>query len=715
MKKKTRDGRRQYGLTTRAGVGQNFGDYYSINMKNSANAFLTTATAISALCAASVLSADEAATRWQLSGDHPSKASIVWTPKAGDAHSDDIEFAGAKMATIVKYGVTDDLKFEITRTAIWPTLRFLPDLTRSHNVRRFHQDFAKSATANNYPIGDYEKVEKISINGILEVESSAKLPKNMGELSLKRTFFPSPDKSAFVEIYSVKNTGKRDIFVELPQESSVYTTDPTTSKYGAYKLGIEISGKSQIIKPAESMEFYAITSGIKISEPAVKLDPHRELAERAKLVEKWRGSLILSTPDPVIDAMFSFAKVRAAESVFDTKNGVLHSPGGIDYYAAIWANDQAEYINPFFPFLGDKRANESAYNSFRLFASYMNDEYKPIPSSIICEGDSFWAGVGDRGDAAMCAYGATRYLLARADEKQARELWPFVEWCLEYCNRNINENGVVKSDCDELEHRLPSGKANLNTSSLYYDALISAARLGAEIGVEKSKLDLYLQRAKTLRGNIEKYFGANVEGFDTYRYYDGNKVLRAWACTPLTVGIYDRRDATLDALFSKIWTKNGLLSASGGKSYWDRSTLYAFRGAFASGAADRAIDYLEYFSKTRLLGERVPYAIEAWPENSQRHLSAESGLYCRIFTEGLFGIRPTGFHSFDLTPNLPTKWDRASLSNINAFGENFNIIVIRDGSDKYNVRIRKGRTENFDATIKCGETLSVDLGKIFGK
>ena len=87
-------------------------------MKNSANAFLTIATAISALCAASVLSANEAAARWQLSGEYPSKASIVWTPKAGDAHSDDIEFAGAKMATIVKYGVTDDLKYEITRTAI---------------------------------------------------------------------------------------------------------------------------------------------------------------------------------------------------------------------------------------------------------------------------------------------------------------------------------------------------------------------------------------------------------------------------------------------------------------------------------------------------------------------------------------------------------------------------------------------------------------------
>ena len=37
-------------------------------------------------------------------------------------------------------------------------------------------------------------------------------------------------------------------------------------------------------------------------------------------------------------------------------------------------------------------------------------------------------------------------------------------------------------------------------------------------------------------------------------------------------------------------------------------------------------------------GEHVPYPVEAWPEGNQRHLSAESALYCRIFTEGLFGL-----------------------------------------------------------------------------
>src|SRR6187401_3029599 len=68
---------------------------------------------------------------------------------------------------------------------------------------------------------------------------------------------------------------------------------------------------------------------------------------------------------------------------------------------------------------------------------------------------------------------------------------------------------------------------------------------------------------------------------------------------------------------------------------------------------------------------------EAYPEGSQRHLSAESGLYCRIFTEGLFGIRPTGLHSFSFTPRLPDSWSVMSLRHIHAFEKDFDIRVER--------------------------------------
>ena len=175
----------------------------------------------------------------------------------------------------------------------------------------------------------------------------------------------------------------------------------------------------------------------------------------------------------------------------------MHGPGGESYYAAIWANDQAEYINPFFPFLGYKTGNLSAYNSFIHFARFMNDEYKPIPSSIIAEGIDIWHGAGDRGDGAMIAYGVARYALARGDKKEAMELWPLLQWCLEYCRRNLNEEGVVASDSDELENRFPSGDANLTTSCLYYDALLSASYLGKELGKPAAELQSYRKQAES--------------------------------------------------------------------------------------------------------------------------------------------------------------------------------------------------------------------------
>lgn len=96
---------------------------------------------------------------------------------------------------------------------------------------------------------------------------------------------------------------------------------------------------------------------------------------------------------------------------------------------------------------------------------------------------------------------------------------------------------MVTSDSDELEGRFPAGKANLCTSSLYYDALLSAAYLAEALGKGKSVANNYRKQAAELERNMDDYFAATVEGFDTYAYYKGNDVLRAWICIPLTVGI----------------------------------------------------------------------------------------------------------------------------------------------------------------------------------
>ena len=642
--------------------------------------------------------------RWSINPD----GSISWNVKDRIPHYDHIEMSGLKVSTVLRYGVNADGSFELNKSMVWPMLRTIPNNTHASLMRRFAWNATDMVAVNGQSLSG-EKVNKITLDGKMTVESAIGLSRN-AKAELTRIIFPAVAKPAVYEKYILRNTGSSPLTVEVPESRAVINTDPEKGVDGSYKLVSEIIGAAtKQLQPKEELVFYAAITGYKNGEAELKPDVEKELQERKELIAGFWNNLILETPDPVVNTMFAFAKIRGAESIYDTKGGLMHGPGGKSYYAAIWANDQAEYINPFFPYLGYGAGNGSALNSFKHFARFMNPEYEKIPSSIIAEGIDVWGGAGDRGDAVMVAYGASRYALARGDKAEAEELWPLIEWCLEYCHRNLNDKGVVASDSDELEGRFPAGKANLCTSSLYYDALRSAVYLGQDLKKPFSVLSAYEKQARDLRKNMENYFGAKVEGFDTYQYYEGNDVLRSWICIPLTVGIFDRKEGTINALFSpRLWTENGLLTQAGSETFWDRSTLYALRGVYACGATGKATEYLKFYSNQRLLGDHVPYAIEAWPEGSQRHLSAESGLYGRIITEGMFGIRPTGLKSFTFTPRLPSEWNSMNLRKIKAFNTTFDIEVLRENGKQLVTVKSEGKTLLHKA-IKEGEIVSVKL------
>lgn len=643
------------------------------------------------------------AQRWALNAE----GGITWQVRPGDApHSDHIEMSGLQVSTVVRYGVDANGAFLLNRGMVWPLLRTIPNNTHASLMRKMGWNPLENVLVGNAQIR--EQVQSISLDGTMTVRSLC--PVRGGEVELTRVLFPSTSLPAFCEKYTLKNLGDKSVPVEASNVRSEILTPKERGVAGTYHLIQSLTGGfSRQLQPGEEVSFYVTTAGFKEGETEVVPDVEKELQARKSLIQTFWSSLVFDSPDPVINTMFAFAKIRGAESIYQTAGGLMHGPGGESYYAAIWANDQAEYINPFFPFLGYDKGNGSALNSYKHFARFMNDAYKPIPSSIIAEGTDIWNGAGDRGDAAMIAYGAGRYALARGDRSEAEQLWPLIEWCLEYCRRQVNEQGVVASDADELENRFPAGDANLCTSSLYYDALNSAVYLGKALKKPGKQTSQYAREAKQLKKDIEAYFGATVEGFETYQYYDGNDILRSWICIPLTVGIYDRAEATIAALFSpRLWTENGLLTQAGSETFWDRSTLYALRGVYAAGETEKATEYLKFYSAQRLLGDHVPYAIEAWPEGNQRHLSAESGLYCRIITEGMFGIRPTGFRSFTMTPRLPAEWDHISLKSIRAFGSDFDISVVRDG-EKLAVSVTSGEKVVLKKTIKEGQTLTVSL------
>lgn len=627
--------------------------------------------------------------RWGFDNDK----GIRWDVKNGLPHTDHIEMSGLQISAIVRYGVDENGEITVKKKLVFPMLRTIPNNTHGSLIVDFNEKDQLQILVNGERLLEYP--QSFSLKGKLTINS-----KTNSQLETTRTIFPSVDKPALIEIITLKNKENTPCTVEIKNNSIPTETVPANGVYGKYIVKMDVKEPGLFtIAPSEEFTFAVVYLGRKLCDEIYSYSPDFELHKRENFVNGIFDNLVLETPNDTINREFAFTKIRATESIYDTKGGLMHGPGGGAYYAAIWANDQAEYANPFFPFLGSINGNESAINSYRHFARFMNPEYKPIPSSIVAEGVDIWNGAGDRGDQAMIAYGASRFALAYGKKETAKELWPLIAWCFEYLERKKTPDGVIASDNDELEGRFPAGKVNLSTNSLTYGAYISAANLADEfhlIDVASS----YRTKALTLRNAIEKYFGANVQGFNTYKYYNENTKLRAWICIPLVMGITERKEETIKALFSDyLWSSNGILTESGSTTFWDRSTLYAFRGLLSNGATDRCMKYFSYYSATRLLGEHVPYPVEAWPEGDQRHLSAESALYCRTVTEGLFGINPTGLNKFTMSPWLPKGWNIMKLKNVKAFDRIFDIEVSRKGSNEIiTVKLANGKiiTQKWD-------------------
>jgi hypothetical protein len=105
--------------------------------------------------------------------------------------------------------------------------------------------------------------------------------------------------------------------------------------------------------------------------------------------------------------------------------------------------------------------------------------------------------------------------------------------------------------------------------------------------------------------------------------------------------------------------------------------------------------------KAQIFGARGPY-----PDEDAIDMLCPGSLYPRVFTEGMFGIVPTGLNSFECTPWLPKDWPKMALRDVRAFGRAWNLLVERDGTLQ-KVTVSTGGKVLFTASGPAGKTYQV--------
>ena len=415
----------------------------------------------------------------------------------------------------------------------------------------------------------------------------------------------------------------------------------------------------------------------------------------------------METPEPLLDQAFALQKLHVLECPIETLKGVIVHNGSLTYSPGVWANDPVEYSSPLFPFFGDAELNRASMGMYRVWLDHCRkDGIVPFPGSF--EGPALKLTQRERGDDAMVLYGLAKFLLFQGDKAAAEEMWPLIEFSAASVLSHTTADGIVASKTDEMEDRYPTGSANLSTSSLAYGGYRLAARLAQSLG--KPVAADFDQRADTLRKGIEAYFGAEVEGFKSYRYYKENTTLRGWILLPLAMDITERKDATVAALMSdKLWPNRDkgadILAESTRPTEWGRETYYALRVLFKAGRTEEALDLTRRVVKAQIFGAKGPY-----PDEDAIDMLCPGSLYPRVFTEGMFGIVATGLDSFECTPWLPAAWPRMALRDVRAFGRAWDLVVEREG-DQQKVTVSSGGQVVMTGSGPAGKTHSVKFSK----
>ena len=581
-------------------------------------------------------------------------------------HKDDIEMSGEKASMIIGYGADQNNIVSFTRKIVFPMFRIQPDVTTSSYILSFDKKVIE--------LGD-ETFQKAEIDGMLSIYTKTK------ELNIVHRFYPSTTLPVVYERVEIENTSSKNYPLDFDNNLRIET-----------KLGCEgfvyaecnADNKVKVIKSKEKVVInFAISARFCNDEIPSEKDHYEKRIQRVNELLNERD---LTTGNDVIDTMFAFAKIRVGTAIFNTRNGRINSPCGLNYYAGIWANDQCEYSTPWFAFTNDKTLKEAAFNAMKWYEKYMSDTFEPMVSSIISEGTDYWNGRRDRGDAEMYLYGNSRLFLTLGILPSDKE-FKMLDWAAQYIKSQILEEGVVYSDTDELEFRLSSG-INLSTSTLAYGAFNMFAILLERMNKDKDAKE-YRELAKGIRESIDKYFGGTVSGFETYHYHKGCDEVRAWVSLPTYMGISERAEGSLTAIDKLLWRNGSCLSTENENITWDRSALYYIAACFRSGYKELGYNKLKEISETRLLGERVPYVIEAYPEYNMRHLSAESALYARTITDGLLNVEFTK-EGFKLNPMLPKELKHVTIKNIFISGELYNIEIENvDGKTKESIELAK--------------------------
>ena len=258
---------------------------------------------------------------WTVTEDH---RALHWDCECKpEDHTDFIEMSGLYASAIITYGIRGG-RLTLQRHPVFPMLRTFPNNTHSSWQFDIPEERIPVVSADGKPVAEYPC--GIILNGTLEIISRD----DEAGLLVARTLFVSPDQTALCELVEYENMSGRPLTITAEGMETVQLA----RERGPH--GLLISERTVrwdgpadgILEPDATAVMQIVYAGRIAHQPTPEVNVQKALADRRARVNALTAPLTLSTGNDILDTMFHFAKIRAGESIYRTRCGDVHSPGG---------------------------------------------------------------------------------------------------------------------------------------------------------------------------------------------------------------------------------------------------------------------------------------------------------------------------------------------------------------------------------------------------
>ncbi|MDR2267568.1 MAG: hypothetical protein LBE09_08345 [Christensenellaceae bacterium] len=591
---------------------------------------------------------------------------VVWNVADAKMQCGDlIEISGTKASATIAYGKKQTGQFKLNRHVSFPMLRNKP------NVIGCNYRFTFGAGIKMY-LEDTKIAGEVLLSSKFKGTLAFECDFMNGGALIVRTLSPSLSYPALIEKIEVVNKSK-DTAVFTADESTrikrVKISDTETinvhsrlaNANGDFRSDTMVSVKKKLV-PGASATCYVIHYAFKNDE-SLNFNAEREIRERLKLADQFLKQT-QTYIDPLTDSFFSLCLFRGCETIFNTKNGLLHYSTATLNYSVALAIEQCEIINPIFPLINYAIGIKQSLNCFKLFADCIIKDDK-LPDAVA--GDTLKTIELEKSSCLESfVAGLSRFLLALGQSEACQEFIVALEMAFDKLKTKYLT--LIKTSIKD------NNAFDLASACSGYDAALHIGYLMDSLDNDSSECFALAESIKQL---VIGYLSVVTSQSTNREFSNAGVVLDLQLFLPATVGITEMSQTIFKLIFNdKVKFATNLKDDEMGCPESEESKLLAFKGAFMADVGD-ACDVYKRYVASRMLGMRSPY-----PRTNgyYQHGSSSSDaiLSARVIIDGIFGVDPISFTTLRIKPKL-----KAKLTGLHFAGTDFDI----DNSDELKVRI----------------------------